>query len=68
MDGRTPAALVQQGTTPRQRVFSATVASLPGVIADKSVAPPSMLIIGDVVKLQDKLAWFEPAGAQLDSE
>jgi uroporphyrin-III C-methyltransferase/precorrin-2 dehydrogenase/sirohydrochlorin ferrochelatase len=68
MDGRTPAALVQQGTTPRQRVFSATVATLPGVIADKAVAPPSMLIIGEVVKLQDKLAWFEPAEAQADSE
>lgn len=55
-----PAALVQQGTTPEQRVFTGTLETLPAIIAQENIAPPSMIIIGEVVKLHEKLAWYDP--------
>ncbi|HSR62823.1 MAG TPA: siroheme synthase CysG [Gammaproteobacteria bacterium] len=58
----TPAAIIEQGTTPRQRVFTGTLASLPGFPQQYDIKPPSMIIIGEVVKLHEKLAWFTPAG------
>lgn len=59
-----PAAVVQQGTTPNQRVVSGTLETLPGLVAAANMKPPCLTIIGEVVKLRDKLAWFEP-GAKL---
>lgn len=55
----TPVALVEQGTTPQQRVFTATLATLLDVIADKDIKPPTLIIVGDVVSLHDKLKWVE---------
>lgn len=57
----TPAALVQQGTTRNQRVFAATLADLPGRVATEQVQAPTLLIVGEVVQLREKLAWFEGA-------
>lgn len=62
MPPSTPAALVQQGTTPNQRVYASTLAKLPEVVAREEVHAPTLIIVGDVVKLRDKLRWFEPAG------
>jgi uroporphyrin-III C-methyltransferase/precorrin-2 dehydrogenase/sirohydrochlorin ferrochelatase len=56
----TPAAIVQKGTTLNQRVFCATLATLPGVAVTEKVQAPTLIIIGGVVSLRDKLAWFEP--------
>ena len=55
----TPVALVEQGTTPQQRVFTATLATLLDVIADKDIKPPTLIIVGEVVNLHDKLKWVE---------
>ncbi|CAK15036.1 siroheme synthase CysG [Pseudomonas entomophila] len=57
----TPAALVQQGTTRNQRVFTGTLADLPELVARHEVHAPTLVIVGEVVKLRDKLAWFEGA-------
>ncbi len=54
-----PIALVQQGTTHRQRVFSGTLATIQEVIADERPQPPTLIIVGEVVKLRDKLNWFQ---------
>ncbi|UYZ83273.1 siroheme synthase CysG [Entomomonas sp. E2T0] len=54
-----PIALVEQGTTEAQRVFTGTLATLPKQIADQQVHAPTLIIVGDVVKLRDKLAWFK---------
>jgi uroporphyrin-III C-methyltransferase/precorrin-2 dehydrogenase/sirohydrochlorin ferrochelatase len=59
----TPAAIVQQGTTSRQRVLIGTLASLPQQAQDAQLKPPTLIIVGDVVRLHDKLKWFDPAGA-----
>ena len=61
MDAATPAALIQQGTTPRQRVFTGDLTTLPSLIEKEEIRPPSMVIVGEVVKLHEKLAWYEPA-------
>ena len=57
----TPAALVQQGTTRNQRVFTGTLADLPELVAQHEVHAPTLVIVGEVVQLRDKLAWFEGA-------
>ena len=55
----TPAALIQQGTTPEQRVFCGTLSDLPQLVMAHEVKAPTLLIIGEVVRLREKLAWFE---------
>ncbi|MCO7623773.1 siroheme synthase CysG [Pseudomonas guariconensis] len=55
----TPAALVQQGTTRNQRVFTGTLADLPALVARHEVHAPTLVIVGEVVRLREKLAWFE---------
>lgn len=60
LPGSTPAAIVQKGTTPDQRVICGTLDSLPN---DKEVATlhaPTLIIIGGVVGLRKKLTWFHP--------
>ncbi|HSC83335.1 MAG TPA: siroheme synthase CysG [Pseudomonas sp.] len=57
----TPAALVQQGTTQNQRVFTGTLADLPQLVAEHEVHAPTLVIVGEVVQLREKLAWFEGA-------
>ncbi|MCJ0972907.1 siroheme synthase CysG [Pseudomonas sp. PS1] len=60
----TPVALIQQGTTHNQRVFTGTLADLPGRIANEQVQAPTLVIVGEVVQLRDKLAWFEGSAAR----
>lgn len=59
MNELTPAAIIQQGTTSNQRTFTGTLKSLPGIVESEVIEPPSMLIIGEVVRLREKLAWYE---------
>lgn len=59
MDASTPAAIIQQGTTENQRTFTGTLVTLPAIVESEQIHPPSMMIIGEVVRLRDKLAWFE---------
>ena len=54
-----PIALVQQGTTKNQQVFTGTLDTMVDIIKDKEVQAPTLIIIGSVVSLQKKLAWFE---------
>ncbi|WP_460120061.1 siroheme synthase CysG [Pseudomonas sp. H3_G09] len=61
----TPAALIQQGTTMNQRVFTGTLADLPRLVAEHEVHAPTLVIVGEVVRLREKLAWFEGAQAQV---
>ncbi len=56
--GDTPVALVQQGTTPDQRVYIETLASLSDLTEREPVKPPTIVIVGQVVHLHEKLKWF----------
>ncbi len=53
-----PVALVQQGTTSNQRVITGTLETLPATIAGMNIKPPTLIIIGTVVTLHEKLKWF----------
>ena len=55
----TPAALVQQGTTRNQRVFVETLATLPTLVEREEIKPPTLIIVGEVVRLREKLRWFD---------
>ncbi len=54
----TPAALVEKGTTVEQRVLASDLASLPALVAGSDVHGPTLLIVGEVVKLHRTLGWF----------
>lgn len=58
----TPAAIVQQGTTAAQRVVAGTLETLPLAAAKAGIRPPTLIIVGTVVALHERLAWFEPRG------
>ncbi len=59
----TPAAIVQQGTQPTQRVVTGTLDSLPRLAAQARLRAPTLIIVGDVVRLREKLQWFERRSA-----
>ena len=59
----TPAALVEQGTTERQRVIEGTLTNLADRVEGAGVRPPTLVIVGDVVRLRDKLGWFRTNAA-----
>ena len=56
----TPAALIVKGTTADQEVIIGDLSNMPKIILENKIIPPTLLIIGDVVKLHNKLKWFEP--------
>ena len=56
----TPAAIVQQGTTHKQRVLTGSLETLPDLTTSANLTPPTLIIVGEVVKLHQKLAWFAP--------
>ena len=58
LDADTPAALIQQGTTEHQKVWISTIADLPSLAQKEQPVAPTMVIIGEVVKLHKSLAWF----------
>ncbi|MGD9786570.1 MAG: siroheme synthase CysG [Sulfuricellaceae bacterium] len=59
-----PAAIVQQGTTHNQKVVTGTLETLPQLAVDAQMKPPTLIIVGEVVKLHDKLKWFKPGAEQ----
>ncbi len=60
MADSTAIAIVQQGTTQNQRVWTGTLATLPGIVMRVQPRAPTLIIVGSVVTLREKLAWFEP--------
>lgn len=62
MPETTPIAIVQQGTTRNQRVFTGTLNTLPGIAEREQPQAPTLIIVGGVVTLREKLQWFHPQG------
>jgi uroporphyrin-III C-methyltransferase/precorrin-2 dehydrogenase/sirohydrochlorin ferrochelatase len=56
----TPIAIVQHGTQPTQRVITGTLATLPAIAEREKPQAPTLIIVGGVVTLREKLAWFHP--------
>jgi uroporphyrin-III C-methyltransferase/precorrin-2 dehydrogenase/sirohydrochlorin ferrochelatase len=63
--GDLPIALVQQGTTTNQRVVTGTLVSLPTKVASQNIKAPTLIIIGTVVTLHNKLNWFHTTQSAL---
>ncbi len=58
MRGDMPVALVEKGTTPEHKVHTTTLAKLPDLVANETIHAPTLIIVGEVVKLREKLNWF----------
>jgi uroporphyrinogen III methyltransferase/synthase len=55
----TPAALVRWGTMPFQQTIVGTVADLAERAVELGLKPPAVVVVGEVVRLRDRLRWFE---------
>src|SRR5207237_1794060 len=55
----TPVAMVRWGTTGHQQSIEGTLATIAEVAAREKIGPPTVAVIGEVVKLRSKLNWFE---------
>lgn len=63
----TPAAVIQQGTLPQQRIVKGTLATIAQRAAQERILSPAIIVTGAVVALSDALNWFEtlsPHGAR----
>ena len=54
-----PVAVVERGTTPRQRVVVGTIADIAERARAADVQPPALTIVGEVVRLRERIGWFE---------
>jgi uroporphyrin-III C-methyltransferase/precorrin-2 dehydrogenase/sirohydrochlorin ferrochelatase len=54
-DPDTPAAIIENGTLPEQRVIVTSLKHLPEAAAEKAVESPATIVIGEVVRLRDRL-------------
>lgn len=57
-----PIAVVQDGSLPTQKVVTGTLANMAERVAQAGLKSPCLTIVGEVVKLHQELAWFDPAG------
>ena len=55
----TPAALITRGTTPDQRVLTGTLRDLPQLVQSQNVEPPTLIVVGEVVRLREQLRWYQ---------
>ena len=59
LPGDWPAALIERGTTRAQQVVTGTLSNLPGLVSARSdIDGASLVIVGEVVRLRDRLKWF----------
>lgn len=54
-----PAAAIERGATPKQRVVTATLGTIAEKVEAEGIRPPALIVIGDVVRHREKLGWFE---------
>ncbi|MFK2826749.1 uroporphyrinogen-III C-methyltransferase [Bacillus sp. B190/17] len=55
---QTPAALIHWGTTKEQRTVTGTLGTIGDVARKEGITNPSMIIIGEVVQMREKIQWF----------
>ena len=57
LDKKTPVAVIQNGTTPKQKMITGTVSNIAKLVKQNKMAPPSNIIIGKVVDLSKTIGW-----------
>jgi uroporphyrinogen III methyltransferase/synthase len=55
----TPVAVIRWGARPEQETVVATLGTVADVVEQKRIRPPAVMVVGNVVKLRDRLAWYE---------
>lgn len=55
----TPAAVIHWGTTDNQRTVTGTLGTIVSIAKKEEITNPAMIVVGEVVRLRDKLSWFE---------
>jgi uroporphyrinogen III methyltransferase/synthase len=55
----TPIAVIQWGTTARQKTWTGTLATIVKISAKDKILPPALTIIGEVVNLKSVIEWYE---------
>lgn len=58
-DPNTPVAVINWGTTDAQRTVTGTLVNIYDRVLQQNISNPSMIIVGEVVSLRDKLGWYE---------
>jgi uroporphyrin-III C-methyltransferase/precorrin-2 dehydrogenase/sirohydrochlorin ferrochelatase len=59
-DPATPAAIIESGTTPEQRVIRTTLRCLAAAQAALEIRPPALLIVGETTRFAERYSWFGP--------
>lgn len=59
MDATLPAAVIQEGTMPQQRVITGTLGDIAQRAHDAKLTSPALTVIGKVVSIREALAWYE---------
>lgn len=55
----TPCAVIQWGTTPRQKTAEGTLKNIVDIVKEKGITAPAIIVVGEVVKLRRDFNWFE---------
>ena len=55
----TPVAVIAEGTWPSQKTVVGTLADIADKAASSGIKPPSVIVVGEVVSLQERLHWFD---------
>lgn len=66
-DGSTPIAVIENGTLPQQRVITGSLKQLPELVLKHDIISPSLIVIGEVAALANKLGWY-PHSELLETE
>lgn len=60
MPADTPIALIQKGTTPQQKILLGTLSTMPDLVPNHIIQAPTLIMVGEVIRLHHQLAWFKP--------
>ncbi|HBG93378.1 MAG: uroporphyrinogen-III C-methyltransferase [Nitrospirae bacterium GWF2_44_13] len=55
----TPVAVIRWGTRPDQKTITGTLRDIVDIVKEKDIKPPAVMVIGEVVKLRERLMWYE---------
>ncbi|MBM4462055.1 MAG: uroporphyrinogen-III C-methyltransferase [Chloroflexi bacterium] len=55
----TPVAVIRQGSRPTQQTLVGTLTDIASKAESSGVKPPSVIVVGDVVRLREKMRWFD---------
>jgi siroheme synthase len=58
MKSSTKIAIIENGTTEKQRVVMGTLATAAKVAQKSGIKPPAIVVVGRVASLHEKIAWF----------